>query len=262
MAENGEDVPLGPLNEIIRRFKKRQKAISIMWLLSLPANVMAILVFLLFAVSTMGFSAQSAVIFGFLTFSAFISFMALLYISDSFSTLASQAEVTAGIISFAITPPTGESPEKRVFNQLVRTDDCIRNVVKKNPSCAHMNAKIPGKSGRSYDFDVYIQNLRALGKFFNISTDVNAFVKRYDTAVLTGEESVSEVKHAVQDVLAKNGRRIPNRVLIVSTSGFEEEAFDYVRSKKGYFNARFSSLTCGIELIKENVDGTFDVLSF
>jgi hypothetical protein len=91
---------------------------------------------------------------------------------------------------------------------------------------------------------------------------MNVFVKRYDDVSPVSVALVKDVKEAVQDSLAKIGRRIPSRVLIISTSGFDEAVFEYVQSKDGVFDSRFSSLMCNIELVKENVDGTFDVLSF
>lgn len=91
---------------------------------------------------------------------------------------------------------------------------------------------------------------------------MQVFVKRYDEANPVKKSEIKNVKEAIQDVLAHMKRKIPTRVLIVSTSGFDDNAFEYVRSNEGIFNTRFSGTICEIELIKEKVDGGFDIQSF
>lgn len=258
--EDEENIPLGPLNEIIWKFKRRKRVMNFMMILSLPAAIFALLFFLIFTVA-IGFSSMSVFIFGFLVFSAAVSLVANVYIPDSLSAMVNQMEATAQSISFTITPPKGEAPEQKALNQLMRTDYCIRSVVRKKPRSAQLNARVVGKSGKEYTFDVYIHNANVLGKFFDICSDMNVFVKRYDDISPVSVASIKNAKEAVQDSLRKVGRKIPTRVLIISTSGFDEATFEYVR-KEGVFNARFSSSICSIELIKENVDGSFDVLSF
>ncbi len=51
------------------------------------------------------------------------------------------------------------------------------------------------------------------------------------------------------------------RVLAVSSSGFDDDAFSYIRSKTGLFRS-VAAYNCKIELIKENTTGSFEVLSF
>jgi hypothetical protein len=259
--EKEENVPLGPLNEIIWKFKRRKRIMNFMMLLSLPAAVFAIFFFLIFTWA-IGFSSTAVFIFGFLVFSAVVSLIAILYIPDSLSAMINQMEATVQSISFAITPPKGETPEQRALNQLIRTDYCVRSICRKKPHSAQLNVKIIGKSGQEYAFDVYVHTANLLGRLFNMCSDINLFVKRYDETSPVGVALVKNVKEAVQDSLGKVGRRIPTRVLIISTTGFDEDTFNYVGGKEGVFRARFSSAICDIELIKENVDGSFDVLSF
>ena len=259
--EDDENIPLGPLNEIIQKFRRRMRAMNLIMLLSLPAALVAIVLFLTFAFA-IGFSSSSIFVFFFLIFSAAVSLIAIMFMPDLLYAIVDQMEATAEIISFTLTPPKGESPEERALNQLMRTDYRSKRVVKKKPSSAQLNARGEGKSGKEKTFEVYVHNENPLGRFFDIRSDMNVYVKRYDNPSPVDKETVKEVKEAVQDSLRKVGRRMPDRVLIISTSGFDETAFEYARSKEGIFKARFSSYTCGIELIKENVDHSFDVLSF
>lgn len=260
--EDEEGIPLGPLNEIIRKFKNRQRIMNLMMFLSLPATGIAIALFLVFTVAFVGFSSMNVIVFAFLVFSACVSLVAILYIPNSFSAMVNQVEATTTRISFAITPPRGGSPEEKALNQLLRTDHCIRDVVRRKPQSVQLNSKVIGKSGKLYTFEVYIHSSNLFGRLFDTCSDMTVFVKRYDDVSPVSVASVKDVKQAVQDSLAKVGRRIPNRVLIISTSGFDEPVFEFVRSKEGVFDARFSLYLCNIELVKESVDGTFDVLSF
>jgi len=259
--EDEENIPLRPLLDIIWKFNRRKRIMNFLMLLSLPATLFAILLFASIALA-LGFSSSAVLAFGFLVFSAVISLIAILYIPDSLSAMIRNMEATARNISFTITPPKGESPEQRILNQLLRTDYRIRSIVSKKPHSSKINAKTIGKSGKEYTFDVYIHNADRLGWFFSLYSDMYVFVKRYDDISPVDVLKIKNVKEAVQDSLSKVGRKIPTRVLIISTSGFDETTFEYVRSKEGVFDARFSSTICEIELVKEKVDGSFDVLSF
>lgn len=256
-----ESIPLQPLNDIILKFNRRRKIMDLLMLLSLPAALVGIVLFAAFTLE-IGFSSYAVVVFGFLAFSAAASYVAILYIPGTISKVIRSMEATAQNISFTITQPKGENPEKRILNQLLRTDYYVKRVIEKEPNSAQVNARVLGRSGKVHSFDVYIHSANLLGRLFATNADMNVFATRFDDIDPIDVALVREVKEAVQDSLSKAGRRVPTRVLVISTSGFDESVFEYVRNREGSFDSRFSRVNCHIELIKEKVDGSFDVLSF
>jgi hypothetical protein len=125
-----------------------------------------------------------------------------------------------------------------------------------------LDISIDGSSGKSYSYALVIHNVGHFGRFFKYSKDINIFAKRFDQINPLTVDDVKGVKESVQDVLTSFGRKFPTRVLVVSTSGFEDEIFAYVRSKNGSFYSRYLPLTCRIELVQEKLNGNYDVLSF
>jgi hypothetical protein len=260
-TENEENITLRPLLETIRKLNKRKKIVAALMFLSMPSSLFALVLFGVIAWGS-GIASSVVLIFGFLAFSAGVSLAAILYIPDAFSATINNLEATARSISFSITPPIGNTPEQRIINQLKRTDYRIKKVLQTNTGSLILNAKVIGKSGKEYSFDAFIQNVNTAAYLVSLYMDMQVFVKRYDEVNPVNRPEIENVKEAIQDILAKMKRKIPTRVLIVSTSGFNDDAFEYVRSDEGIFNARFSGTICEIELIKEKVDGGFDIQSF
>lgn len=260
-SEIGDDVPLKPLNELIWKFKKRARILTILMLFSLPASTVSIILFLVFVLLT-GFSSLNVTIFLFLLFSAVASFLGNILIPDLLSGIIDQMETSAQSIAFTITKPEGKNPQERILNQLAKTDYYIKNLIKKKPKAPVLNAKVAGKKGVEYDFDVYIHNDANIIRKIIECAGTSIFAKRFDQMNLVTEQQVRNLKDAIQNVLKRIGQRIPTRVLIISISGFEDSVFEYVNSKEGIFRTKFPAFECRMELIKENTDGSFDVLSF
>jgi hypothetical protein len=262
LTNNDENIPLQPLNDVIIKFERRKKIMDWLMLLAMPSAVVGIGAFLLFAL-VLRFSTLDLVIFCFLVFSSVVSYIAILYIPDALDGVIRSLEFTMKEIAFSITPPIGETPEQRILNQLTRTDRYVKRLIRKNPNAPQLNAQVKGRSGKEHEFEVYIHNVDSIGRFNGNKTDVNIFAKRFDEADPVSEAAVRNVRAAVQDSLSGVGRRFPTRVLVVSASGFEDQVFEYVRSKEGRFFSRyFPRATRRIELIREKVDGSYDVLSF
>ncbi len=260
---NEEDnMPLQPLRESIAKFRKRRELMSWLLLLAMPSAIFGIAVFAIFAL-VLSFSVIYLVVFAFLVFSSVVSYIAILYIPGALTGVIRKLEFTIQEISFSMVPVKGESPPERIFNQLVKTDKRTREIVIKNPKSKQLNSSIKGQSGKEYLFDVIIHNVDRFGRFFAISKDLSIFAKRIDQIDPVSINQVKEVRQNVIDVLAKMGRRYPSRVLLFSTSGFDDEVFPYVRSKDGAFYAKYiRAPMCTMELIQEKVDGNFDILSF
>jgi hypothetical protein len=259
--EDDENIPLQPLSEIIVKFKRQRKIVDWLMLLALPSAVFGILLFAVFA-AALSFSTLALLGFGFLAFSAVVSYAANLYILGALTKVIRSLELTVQGISFAITPTIGESPAQRILNQLARTDHYVKNVIRKNPNSAQLNALVKGRSGKDYTFDVYIHNVNSLGRLVGDKTDMNIFAKRFDEAAPISVETVRNLKEEVQDSLSRVGRRFPTRVLAISVSGFDDPVFEYVRSKEGTFGSKYTQILRRIELVREKVDGSYDVLSF
>jgi hypothetical protein len=221
----------------------------------------SILLFTIFVLA-IGFSSWNVFIFIFLLFSAIISLGAFLWIPDSLSDIMGQIEASVQSVAFAIMPPRGQNPQERILNQLIRTDYRIRSLLRKKPACALVNTEIKGKTGKHHSFDVYIHDVpNILGRIVG-SASINVFVKRIDQLEPVIVPTITELKNNVNDVLESTHQRIPARVLVISTSDFDGSVFRYVDSKEGLFKTRFPNLECKMELLKENADGTFAVLSF
>lgn len=259
--ENEDSVPLAPLNELIRKFKERSGIMAILTICSLPASIVSIFVFfLLFAV--IGFSGSSVIVFTLLLFSAGVSLIANFVFPSLLSGIVDQMETSVRSIAFTLAPTHGDNPPERILNQLVKTDYEVRKLVKKKPDSAQLNVKIAGKNGAEYDFDVRIHNRPSISERIKGASNTNVFVKRFDQPKQVSEKMIEEVKDAIENILEGTIPRVPTRVLVVSSTGFEDSVFEFVNSGKGIFRIRFPAMECKIELIKENVDNTFDALSF
>jgi len=261
LTEDDESMPLQPLNDIIAKFKRQRKIVDLLMMFAFPSAVFGIFLFAVFA-AVLSFSTWALLGFGFLVFSAIVSYVANLYIPGALTSAIRNLELTVQEISFAMTPTIGETPAQRILNQLARTDHYVKNVIRKNPNSAQLNALVKGRSGKDYVFDVYIHNVNSLGRLVGNKTDMNIFAKRFDEAGPISVEIIRNLKEEVQDSLSGVGRRFPTRVLAISVSGFEDAVFEYVRSKEGSFGSKYMRILCQIELVKEKVDGNYDVLSF
>ena len=261
MKAETEDIPLRPLAELIWRFKKRNRILTIAVAFSLPGSAVSILLFGIFALA-IGFSSWNVFVFIFLFLSAIISLGAFLWIPDSLSDIMSQIEASVQSVAFTITPPQGQNPQERILNQLIKTDYHTRSLLKKKPASALINAEIKGKMGKFHSFDVYIHDVPSILGRIAGSTGIDIFVKRFDQIEPVIVPMITELKDNVRDVLKNTNQRVPTRVLVISTSVFDGSVFRYVNSKEGLFKTRLTNLECKIELIKENANGTFAVLSF
>jgi hypothetical protein len=259
--EEEENMPLQPLNNVINKFKKRRQIVNWLMVLAMPSAILGIAVFLIFTV-TLSSSPILFITFGFLVFSSLVSYIAVLYVPGTLDGVIRKLELTVQEISFSVSLPIGDSPQERLFNQLKRTDQQVRQVLNKNPNAKNFNVQLKGKTGKEYLFDVFINNVNSIGRFFGSQSDLNVFVKRFDQIDPLSVNAIKNVREAVQDILSKAGRKYPTRVLIVSTSGYEDEVFKYVRSKEGFFSSKYLPLVRRIEIIREKIDGNYDVLSF
>lgn len=254
-----DGVPLQPLNEVIKKFKRRREIMDFLMIISMPSALVGIVLFGVFAL--ISDSAVSILTFILLVISAIASYLAVLYIPGTLTNVIKSLEYTVRGISFTLIAPMGNTPAERIFNQLRRSDQRIKNLIEKNSDVAKLNIKVKGKSGIEHFFDVYLYSEKPYGRFFGNLGSVTIFVKRFDESNPVSLERMKTLKADIQDCISGIGKRFPSRVLAVSTSGFDEPVYGYVRSKEGTFSSRYGPLRCRIELIQEKVDGRFDVMS-
>ncbi len=258
MGKHGEDsVPLQPLNDVIRKFKRRREIMEWLMVISMPSALMGIVLFALFALISN--SAVSLATFILLIVSASASYIAILYIPGTLTDVIRSLEYTVRGISFTLMSPIGNSPIERIFNQLSRSDDRIKKMTEKNPHSVNFNIKVKGKSGVEHHFDLYLHS-RKKG-FLGSLSSASIFVRRFDESTPVSIEKIRSLKSDISDCVSSLGKRFPNRVLAISTSGFDDSVFEYVRSREGSFAPKLGPARCRIEMIQEKDDGNFDILS-
>lgn len=262
--ENEEDIPLAPISELILNLRKRTKVFMVIMLFSLPSSILALLLSYLLIIAnvpTLGFSSVTILFLIFLFFSAITSILTIIIVPDYLSDITREMERTSQSIAFSLTPPEGKTPQEKILRQLARTDYRIGRILNETPGFTQLNAKVKGESGKEYDFDVVVNKpAKFPRKLLGDSGGVVVFAVRFNEPSLVDTQTIKNFRASIQDCLKKLRLRVPTRVLVVSASGFDEATFEYVRSKDGGFN--FFGAHCPIELIKENVNGTFDVISF
>jgi hypothetical protein len=258
-----EPAPLTPLTDVIREFKKRSRILSAMMFISLPAGATSMVLFLVFFMSSLSLPISTIALFAVLALSAIISYLAVLIVPSTLQSMIVQIETLVRNISFMIVPPRGDTPQEKILNQLSETDTLIKKTLEKNPGSARMNAGFLGSGQKEYVFDVFIHDDSSrVWKFLRLGySGVDVFVKRFEETEIS-KETIAELKNNVQNILRKAGKKVPSRVFVVSTLGYDDSAFLYVNSKEGIFRTRFPAIERKIGLVKENTDGTFDVLTF
>lgn len=260
MTVEDEEAPLAPLNQLIWKFKRRFSVLTLILLFSIPASITSTTIFLVFTTSW-GLTSSTGVVFALLLVSAIACLIATVVIPDSLSDILNEMETSARVIAFSTTLPTGKSPQEKLLNQLVDSDLRIRRMLKINPNLAALSVELIGKTGRKQIFDVYIHKKAGIVRKILGYGDYRVFVKRLDQGNPVTKEDLEKFKIDIKDIL-KNKRNIPTRVILVSTSGFEDSIFEYLRNKGGIFSKRFPSVYSRIEIVRENSDGTYDVLAF
>ncbi|HSV49654.1 MAG TPA: hypothetical protein VLH35_05000, partial [Candidatus Acidoferrales bacterium] len=178
MKANEDSISLGIIDEILLNFRRRKQIINILMYFSLPTAYVATVLFGIYMVQSS--SPYTALIFGFLLFSACATFFAIIYIPDKISEVINRLEATSQHIAFAMTPPKGDTPQEKILNQLIITDRYVSKIFQKNANPC-INITQEGYSGKKYKFDIFIHTSKnVIKRFFLSRTEEHIFVKRYD----------------------------------------------------------------------------------
>ncbi len=256
------DVLLTPLNESINALRKKTRIFWMVMLFSLPSSVLAgslSIVLLINRGTYTGFVTFEVVLYAFLFVSSAVSMATMLLVPNYLFSTTYQMQRALQSIAFTILPPIGNTPEQKIYNQLIRSNPILKERAKQNKITVSYDSQIKGASGVDYHFSVVIDGkLNPLGKLLGLSGLI--FIQRLNQVTLVSTEQVKSIKKAVNDCVRRLNYKIPARVIIVSTSGFDESVFEYVNTKEGYF--KFLDNYCRIELVKENIDNMLEVISF
>ncbi len=139
-----------------------------------------------------------------------------------------------------------------------------------NPEMASSLALTPtptvtkGKSGMFYQWDIYL--LRRSGFLWHPLglgyPGYQLFLKHFDRA--PNPEDVNSMRRAVEDVVAESGSPA-SRMILLWTRGKEdltEEVYNMITTQNVVYSHRGSSFICGVELVIENEDGTYEFIPF
>ena len=139
-----------------------------------------------------------------------------------------------------------------------------------NPEMASTLAMMPtpsiskGRSDIFYQWDLYL--LRRPGALWPTLglgyPGYQLFLKHFDKA--PSVEDVSSIKRAVEDVVAESRAPASRIVLLWSRrkEDVSEEVYDLITTQNVVFSHRGSSFVCGLELVIENEDGTYEFIPF
>jgi hypothetical protein len=263
IEEKEQDIPLSPISDLTSIIKKRNRKFKFVMLLSLPSSLVAMLLYMFLILIngfTPGFSQIATFIF--LSISSALSVVALLLVPEYLDGISNAMEKASRSIAFTLTSPEGKTSPERILKQLIKTDYRIKKVVQEKPEYAQLNAHVKDKNNSIHDFDVLIFKPRKVSwNIFSAQLGFAVFARYFDQIEPINSQEIKNFKKEIESCLKVITARIPTRVLVVSTSGFDDDVFSYTRSKTGVFRS-FAAYNCKIELIKENTNGSFEVLSF
>jgi hypothetical protein len=139
-----------------------------------------------------------------------------------------------------------------------------------NPEMASTLALMPspsvskGRSGVFYQWDLYLlRRPNTLWPSLGLGyPGYQLFLKYFDKAPTV--EDVSSMKRAVEDVMMESHAPASRIVLLWSRSkeDVSEAVYNLITTQNVVFTHRGSSFICGLELVIENEDGTYEFIPF
>jgi len=189
------------------------------------------------------------------------------------------------ITTFELLPPSGDTPQERLWNAL-REASHISDDLKALPSGkVKFDAEVPGKSGAHYKLEIFLHSephnplrrflskwtLRVSGLHFvyinflpNIHRQLHEdqltiLVLRLENPTPLTKPDLEKAKKVFLDI-SKKLRDLPEHAVVVSASGFSEDALEYVKDEKSEivsFDDREESTI--MDLVVERADGSFEV---
>jgi len=192
------------------------------------------------------------------------------------------------ITTFELLPPEGNSPAERVWNSLKRASNASEELQDLPTDKIKFNAEVEGKSGKRYLFDVFVHDeprsriRRFLAKWTlrgspthwiyywlfprlhqRLHEDLlTIFVKRISKTTPVTKSDLETSKKEFEDVSRKL-HDIPEHAVVVSTSGFSQDALDYLGDEKSEIRPfADDEESAAMDLLVERSDESFEVAHY
>ena len=189
------------------------------------------------------------------------------------------------ITTLELLPPRGDNPQQRLWNSLKQASQIAEELNNLPTNSIMFNVEVSGKSRKQYLLDIFVRQearsrlLRFLAKWTLRVTythriyyylfprfhhtlheaQTTILVKRLAKETPVTKSDLEELKNAFEDI-SKKLRDIPEHTIVVSTSGFTEDAIDYLKDEKSEikpFDDKEESTV--LDLIVEKRDGSYEV---
>jgi hypothetical protein len=192
------------------------------------------------------------------------------------------------ITTFELLPPEGNTPAERIWNSLKRASTAAEELQDLPADEVKFDVEVDGKSGKRYPFDVFVHKeprsrlRRFLAKwtlrgspthwlyywFFprlheRLHEDLlTILVKRISKTTPVTKSDLETSKKEFEDVSRKL-HDIPEHAVVVSASGFSQDALDYARDEESAIRPFADDEESAImDLLVERSDESFEVAHY
>jgi hypothetical protein len=189
------------------------------------------------------------------------------------------------ITTFELLPPTGKTSPERLWNSLKQAShlsDDLKTVLAEK---VMFNTEVLGKSGKRYMLEVFVHDepTNPLRRFLSKWTlragplhfiyyhflpnlhqklhedQLTLLVKRISKEMPVTRSDLESAKKEFEDI-SKRLRDVPEHAVIVSTSGYSDDALDYVKDEESDIRPFADDEESAIlDLVVERNDGSFEV---
>ena len=191
------------------------------------------------------------------------------------------------VTTLELLPPKGLSPSERFWNSLKEASRSGEELKEIPPDRIKFDAEVTGKSGKTYTLAVFVHEeprnriLRFLSKwtlrgtlhwayywFFPRLHDklheklLTVLVKRVNKEAPVSKSDLEELKKEFEDI-SKKLRDVPEHAIVVSASGFSQDALEYAKDERGEVRPfADEEESCPMEIVVERSDGSYEVAHY
>ncbi len=233
-------------------------------------------------------SLQSQVIFGSLD-AVIIGLLAYAFRAEKGFSLVDEIRWEVDRFKFITTlellPPTSHNPPERLWNALKEASGASEDLKTLLAEEIKFNAEVTGKSGKRYTLEVFVHKeprnrlQRFLSKwtlrvwpmhflYYHFLPNIHRrlhedqltiLVKRFVKETPVSKSDLELVKKEFEDI-GKRLRDVPEHAVVVSTSGFSDDALEYARDDESEIRPFADEEESAImDLVVERNDGSFEV---
>lgn len=177
---------------------------------------------------------------------------------DRIAYLNNEFRVSTYISKFELSPPVGKNPLERLLNQARFVYRDLDELIGSNPSAVEYDAKVKGKSGKEYDFDIRVHQpsdwkYKLWSRFGKEPYDF--FFKRFEKKKTISRSDIEELMDELADIHHLTNY-VPDAVIVASKSPFSRDAI-ILATKLIIGNEEEG---CPLDLIQENEKGTYKII--